>query len=324
MPKIPKHPEIARILLSHRSERQYPPYGGGAGATSKAARVLEAHLLSSTAVPATTVGDLIAAFVGDTRHRALASSTLRRYKRALRLLLAALGTKPVAAVTVSDAAALYTGTEKNAQGSTGRSSEASRRETIETARILWNFGQSCGMCTTNPFRTIRVKPRLFRHPVLWTVDQLTTFIAAADAAKRPSIGTAAALAYWLFLRPRDVLAVRHDDFDGTSLLVSDGWFGKMRLRIDPNPDLLARVRGLLGTSPGTLSGEAPWGELQAFRRAFARIRQQAGLPIGLTFRALPLSRLLALHEAGAIPLRFASSWPRRAHFFTLSERAPKV
>ena len=252
-----------------------------------------------------SVDDLIASFAVNARPQALANSTQRRYKRALRLLSATLGPKPIAAVTVDDVDTLYTGARKAVQDAAAGHIEASAREAIEIARRVWNFGQSRCLCAINPFRAIRFERRA-AAPATWSAEQLAKFIAAADAANRREVGTGAALAYWLFLRAHDVLAVRRDDFDGKSLWVPDRWSGKMRVRLDANPNLLARVRVLLGTSTGTSSGDTPWGAPQAFRRTFARIRRQDGLPANLTFRALRPSGLLAFFEAGVMPAWLAS------------------
>lgn len=247
-----------------------------------------------------TVQDLTGVFMTSHQWGRLTSATRRRYERRLRQLLTVFGARPAAALTVIDAEDFYRQAIAATAKSGGRLRPAAAKEAVEVARRLWGFAQSYGICRTNPFRAIRFE-RKIAAPAIWSVDQLAAFITAADAAKRSEIGTAAALAYGLFLGPHDVLAIRREDFDGTSLSVPCRWPGKVRLRVDSNPDLLARVRTLFGTSPGTSSAGALWSGPQGFRRAFARIRRQAGLPDNLTFRTLRPSGLLALYEAGVMP-----------------------
>lgn len=301
----PSDLEVTTALGDHTSHDRTSPYTGGCRPrTADPTRAIAARLRSSTTVSPMTVDDLIAIFVAGACYQRITSSTRRRYKRALQLLADALGAKRIVNVTATDAESFHNRIAATAQSS-GNGGVARAREAVEIAGRVWSFGQSYGYCTTNPFRAIRFERRV-SAPATWRSDQLARFIAAADASNRPEVGTAAALAYWLFLRTHDVLAIRRDHFDGTSLWVPDRRFGKMRMRLDSNPDLLIRVQALFGSSAGTSSGDTPWGQPQAFRRAFAHIRRRAGLPANLTLRGLRPSGLLALFEAGVMPAWLAS------------------
>lgn len=111
------------------------------------------------------------------------------------------------------------------------------------------------------------------------------------------------------------------DFDGTSLLLSSRC--KLWSRLKPSPELCESLQTLLDAphSMRAARKEEPWGDSRAFRRAFARIRRQAGLPGDLTFGALRSSGFLTFRQfgmmpacpprrssaSGAAPARFASS-----------------
>lgn len=294
-------PDALYPRACHSARHTTEMYEGIAPATrSRAARVLEARLLSSTSMPRRmTVDDLIASFMNNARHRTLASSTRRRYRRALRLLSSALGTKPIAAVGIEYVVALYASASKIDQKPAAGPSRARVMEALEFARRLWNFGRSRGFCETNPFYMIRF-PRPARCVRLWTVEQLSMLIAAADAANRPEIGAVAALCYWLSLPICDVLALRPEDLHGTSLIVPGKRNRRIAKRIELNRYLLDRFDVMFGASGGHAPDENPRITPDAFRRAFARIRRQAGLPDGLTARSLRLSRPLELRHTGAI------------------------
>lgn len=210
--RTPRKLATASLILSNGSAQTHEPlYESGlvrSEARCQASRALAAVLQSSTANwQVMTVDDLIGSFVTSLRWRTLTSVTQRHYELALRRLSAAMGTKPVMAVTTLDAKAFHDHVAAAGPRSGSRPRWGVAREAVRVARRLWNFGRSYGVCRTNPFDTIRIEPRV-AGPVIWTLDQVVAFIAAADAATRPEIGTAAALAFWLFLREGEVLAIR--------------------------------------------------------------------------------------------------------------------
>jgi hypothetical protein len=114
----------------------------------------------------------------------------RHYRRALRLLLSALGTKLIAAVDAEGVWALYVSASNTSQKPTVAPGQPRAEEALQVARRLWNFARYRGFCATNPFRAIRC-PLPMRHARLWTCEELSRFVTTADAGNRPEIGAAA-------------------------------------------------------------------------------------------------------------------------------------
>jgi len=82
--------------------------------------------------------------------------------------------------------------------------------TVKVMKLIWTVAENAGKVSGNPWRHSQIK-NLPDREVLWTQDQVDTFIATADSMGLHSMGTLALMCYTMCQRPGDVRKLRWED-----------------------------------------------------------------------------------------------------------------
>lgn len=262
-----------------------------------------------------TVNQLIEAYRKSADFAALSAKTRGGYDYTLNVVKRWAGPEAWAVVTARDVATLYR--ELSAE------TPAKAAAVVRTVSLLYGWGRRNlkGFPEANPAAGQKVKtPK--RGGALWSPDAVTAFVAAADEAGLPSLGTAVMLNEWLGQREGDVIRLPRSAYQastGTVIIRQSKRGAVVELPIGLVPKLKARLETELARrvaddendrSVSTLlvnerTGR-PWDEL-SFRKTFAKVRMTAGTAVeGLTFMRLRHTAVTRLAEAGCTQGQIAS------------------
>lgn len=249
-----------------------------------------------------SLSGLIADYRTTRRWREIAPRTKRSYEYCFGILVEWAGDVPVTAIDARrierfhEALAVKTPAKANAS--------------VRVLRLLLEHARRKGVVIVNP----AIRPRLVdsaRKGRLWSHEAIAAFVAAADAAGYPSIGTAVALNEWLGQREGDLLALSRNAWKGGELVIEQSKTGAIvALPLGMVPHLVARLDAELArqaarkvTATTLLVCETtgrPWGE-DHFRHAVADIRSTAAKSCpeldGLWFQHLRHTAVTRLAEA---------------------------
>jgi len=134
--------------------------------------------------------------------------------------------------------------------------------------------------------------------MVWTSEQLRTFVSTAEEAGRPSLGLALLLGANIGQREGDILRLTWSQFNGTAITLRQGKTGVL-LAVPVAKELRNALDGMQRQSPTILVCEAtkrPW-KSDYFRHEFRRVADAAGLP-DLQFLDLRRTAVVRLAEAG--------------------------
>ena len=85
--------------------------------------------------------------------------------------------------------------------------------TVKVMRLIWTVTENAGKVLGNPWRHCQIK-KLPNREVIWTQEQVDTFIATADDMGLHSMGTLALMCYTMCQRPGDIRQLCWGDIDG--------------------------------------------------------------------------------------------------------------
>ena len=201
------------------------------------------------------------------------------------------------------------------------------RYLLVAARRLWNTAARLHGATDgdNPFAHQKAGARN-RRSVRWIWEQVRLFIDNADRFGEHDVGTAC-LAGWDWThRPADILTTtwRH-----LQVGIREAGKNNQQAALVPSAELVGRLKAAWDARAPDLddhiilatNGEA-WTPT-AFRHAFARVRDAAGLPADLKFADLRRSGASEAGEAGATrsQQRAAGGWANDAVLSSTYDRA---
>ncbi|HOT83070.1 MAG TPA: hypothetical protein PLQ12_07185 [Candidatus Defluviicoccus seviourii] len=181
------------------------------GAAEAAARARNAEVTDWRAggrqahpgVGAGTVAALVSAYLASQNFRALAPRTSKDYRHYLDELVTAAGGLA--------AASLRPELLERRHDEWAATAPAAAAYFLRVCRIVFDWGRKRGLVVRNPAAALKVRQARPGMRSIWTAATLGQFVAAADKIGRPSIGTAALLAYWWGQREGDILALRPAD-----------------------------------------------------------------------------------------------------------------
>jgi len=272
------------------------------------------HLRLSADAPAVgTVAWMLESFLGSERASTLAASTQRDYRWLTRSVLCplkvgnrTLGQMPAQAVRPRHADGIHSAllAEKG---------PASAHYACRFARRVWKWAARRELVDSNPWSAMELAGLEARTLVL-TPDQVAAVVSAAESRKRPSIGVATLLAYWLGHREADVLGLTWTALDaervGTrktkaSLPVSIGAYPALATVLEAarasaqaeadaaDPKRIPPAHVVINERTGR-----PY-TASTFQHLWREIATAAGLPSELQFRDLRATAMTELSDSGA-------------------------
>jgi hypothetical protein len=174
---------------------------------------------------------------------------------------------------------------------------AMRHLAYRTLRLLLSFAVAEGHLERNPARGLRIKGSRPRD-VYWTAEQVESFIRAAEASERQSLGLAVCLGVNLGQREGDVLRLAWSQYEAGTFTLRQRKTGQL-LSIPATAELRETLAAVSRRSPTIVIAETtgqPYLE-DHFRHEFARIRDLAALPRSLRFMDLRRTAVVRLAEA---------------------------
>ena len=182
--------------------------------------------------------------------------------------------------------------------------DISRHRAVHTVKVLrkiWFVGRRHSKVQANPFEKMGLKG-LESRTVLWTPEQVQTFIGAADKVGKQSLGTMALLCYDLCQRPGDMRQLRWSNFDGTSFRFIQEKTNT-EVNIPGSPRLIKRINEI----PTNRNKDEPIVVCESTSKGYDRrlyskhastIRNQAGLPKELKISDLRRTGATEMAESG--------------------------
>lgn len=181
-----------------------------------------------------TVAALIAAYRAGRDCAALKPRTRRDYEYYLELIERWAGAYRCAQITTEMVEQLY---------ETARLKAPSKANyLLAVLRLLFAWGVKRNLAPHNPGTGVRRRAATPAARAIWSPAMLEHFIAAADAAGRPSVGTAAMLTYWWGQREGDILSLPAPREVGQALRLQQSKTGAaVTLPLDLVPQLRQRL-----------------------------------------------------------------------------------
>jgi len=180
-----------------------------------------------------------------------------------------------------------------------RHSMHTAHHTVKVLRRVWNVGLRHGKARFNPWSRMGLQ-QLPDRVVVWTPQQVDTFIRTADEMGYWSLGTMALMCYHLCQRPGDVRKMRWSDLkDGVFDFVQEKT--KTRVEVPASPQLMDRLRGRWPEEDGYIvlyeSTGRPY-DRRMYSKLAALVRERAGLPDELKLSDLRRTGATEMAEAG--------------------------
>lgn len=175
---------------------------------------------------------------------------------------------------------------------------AAANMTVTVFKKIWFWGYRREYTVTNPWWKMDTDAPVPRD-VVWTAEQIDTFIKTAMDKGKPHIALLVTMCYYLSQRPSDILALQWRSY-------KDGWLTIMQSKTSqivslPVPEPLKSMLDGLPYKDKYIVTRDHMGEHVSYSSAahsFKRLRKQAGLPENLTMRDLRRTGLTELGEYG--------------------------
>jgi len=166
-------------------------------------------------------------------------------------------------------------------------------------RRIWFVGLRAGRVQSNPFQKMGLEAVEDRK-VLWSPEQVQTFVDTADKLGTPSVGTLALLCYDLCQRPGDMRQLKWSDIsNGTVRFTQEKTGVEMVLPLSPR--LQTRLASMPKHSSDYVvvceSTHKPY-DRRLYAKWAVRVRNAAKLPAELQIRDLRRTGATEMAEAG--------------------------
>ena len=238
-------------------------------------------------------------------YRDFTAASQKQVDYVLKIVLPVFGQSMIAAVKPEHAKKFYTALRQT--GSIHRAAKV-----LKWSRHLFKLAVDLDKITKNPFSTVRVKQPRSRHQK-WKPGQVADVVAEARRQGRSCIAAAVLIAYDTAMRPGDILALRRDNYDGTSLFIRQAKTGNS-LHAHLGPEAVAAIESELGRWPAGLPSapiiRGPHGRRYRsadFTSRFRNICNDARIPAALQFRDIRRTVASELADAGATASQIAST-----------------
>lgn len=216
-----------------------------------------------------SVGELIDAYLDSEEFSEIRPKTQESYRYCLKALGSWAGDFQVDDVDAKALKAFYRSMRAETPTKANR--------VLAVTRLLWRWGLTEGYTTEEPARQVRIKGTEPRQ-ALWSPDEVSSLIAAAEKVGRPSVALAIRLAFDCTQRQGDVLSLTWNQ-------IQDGWISFTQSKtgtqcdIPLTPDLEAMLTKTEKVGVQVVINEdtkQPYNE-HRFRKVFAQVRKAAGL-----------------------------------------------
>jgi integrase len=242
------------------------------------------------------VSDLVSIYKETGRWRKIASvdNSRRAYEQSIASILDMIGSEPVPAITPLYAERFYTRLRSVM-------SDSKSNAVIKMCGLIWSNAHQLELVQTNPFGKLRLEAVPDRD-VVWSDDDVMTFIRTADDNGLASIGTIALLALELCQRPSDVRQMTWANYQEGVFVFTQQKTGT-QMNVPATPALESRLSGILSNrnpadTIAIYEGTGrPYTE-RLFRKKAQHVRELAGLPDQL--------KIMDLRRTGATILGNAS------------------
>jgi integrase len=251
-----------------------------------------------------TIGQLVSSYKSSHHYRGKSAATKRTYGYAFRIIERQLGDKPLRSITPRALQVFYLQLRKY---------PAKAATAARVMRLLMEFARLSDLIAVNP----AIRPGLvYTAPkgLLWSRDDVESFVRTADQLGYFEIGTAVFLNEWLGQRKGDILTLRQDAYrDGRLHKRQNKTGADVVLPVDVVAKLKARLHAQLNRNrldnPGSaylLPGKRGKAMTeQYFDAAFNEIRESAKLG-QLIFKDLRHTAVTRLSEADCTPQQIAA------------------
>lgn len=242
------------------------------------------------------VSDLVDIYKETSRWRKISEveNSRRAYEQSLKSILDLIGSEPVADVTPLFAERLYTRLRSTMSANRAHA-------IIKMCGLVWSNANKLELVDGNPFSKLDLEV-LPDRDVVWTDEQVATFIRTADDCGLSSIGTISLLALELCQRPSDVRQMTWANYQDGVFVFTQQKTGT-HMTVPATPALDARL-GKIASNRNPADAIAiyegtgrPYTE-RLFRKKAQYVREQAGLPEHL--------KIMDLRRTGATLLGNAS------------------
>jgi integrase len=225
-----------------------------------------------------TLAALDHAFQSNRAFRKLGKSTQNSYCYGIKTALKWAGDMQVAKISrkaiMTWVNAIY---DPKEVGGTGIGPGNARNAAVAFRRPM-SFGHDSGWTNQNLALKLSL-PVPPNRSVVWTEDQMRTFLATAKSRNRPSMALAVLLGWCLGQRPADLRVLAWSAYARNSFAIRQKKTGKL-IAVPALPELRAALEAAPRISTQIVVSEAtgrPYQE-SAFQHLFAEIRQAAKLP----------------------------------------------
>lgn len=250
-----------------------------------------------------TITVLVGSYRASRFYEVLKPETKRGYDRWLATIAEKFGDLPVASLREAHVQQLYDWYRHD--------TPTKAVAIVNVLHLLLAFAQRKGFVTVN----VADNPGLIMprpKPMIWSPQAVQAFVAAADARRRPSLGSAVCLNEWLGQREGDLIRLTRAAYrDGCLHIVQAKTSQAVALPVDMIPHLRARLEAELarhhpsGLAATTILVSETSGRPytpDTFRMAFAKIRDAAAADhaclAGLQFMHLRHTAVTRLAELG--------------------------
>jgi integrase len=287
----------------------YAQYESKSEATKGAIEIADAYddyrrgILRQVRAAENTVAGLVAFYKSTNQYKKLTVNSRKFYDLMINTALSSriggsgvnFGNMQAKSVSPTHADKLYTLL-------TDLKSEHRAVHVCKVLRKIWYVGKRHGKIQSNPFERMGLSG-LQDRTVLWTPEQVDTFVQKADEMGLASIGTLAMLCYDLCQRPGDMRQLTWAGYDGVSMRFTQEKTDTV-MTIPVSPRLMGRLDTIKPDNETSSAhiviyeGTGRPYDRRLYTRYAAKVRNAAGLPSTLQIRDLRRTGATEMAEAG--------------------------
>jgi integrase len=173
--------------------------------------------------------------------------------------------------------------------------------TIKALRIVWNVAVRNNKLKDNPFSKPRIKHVPDRE-VIWTHEQVMSFINEADEMGLHSVGSLAYMCYQLCQRPGDMRQLTWEQVHSEGRIVFNQEKTGTRVFLRLSPDLMERLRKYHNNESGPILiceiNNKPFYDRYYYAKLCRRVKKRCNLPSELSIGDLRRTGTTRLATSG--------------------------